>query len=100
MFCKVHNSTVVTCSLGNPFKTPLAKVNPITLRFDPKSLEDHESSISFILWANSTSREKNLNKELTREHARVMKNAELTIKGFDNKTNFSTIIIYMSAKIN
>lgn len=72
---------MVICSLGNPFKTKLAKVNPITLRFDPKSLEDHESSIDFVLWANSTSLEINPYKKPTQMFARVVKYAELTIKG-------------------
>lgn len=72
---------MVLCSLGNPFKKQLPKVNPIILRFDPKALEDHELSIDFKIWANSTSKDKHPNRNPTMVEALVVKNAELTIKG-------------------
>ncbi|XP_077299623.1 multiple edematous wings isoform X2 [Arctopsyche grandis] len=81
VICKMHNETLVICPLGNPFKKNISEANSIILRFDPKSLEDHESSISFRIWANSTSQEINPNKAPIHVTADVVKNAELAIRG-------------------
>lgn len=78
VICNLHNTTLVICSIGNPFKKNKA-VN-IQVRFDPKGLEDNESQLGFIIFANSTSKEVN-EKKPTHLQATVVKRAELSIKG-------------------
>ena len=76
--CNLHNTTVISCAIGNPFKKDKS-VN-IQVRFDPKYLEDSEVKLGFIVFANSTSKEVSVKKP-TRLQATVLKRAELSIKG-------------------
>ncbi|KAK0076160.1 hypothetical protein PV325_005802 [Microctonus aethiopoides] len=78
VICNLHNSTLVVCSIGNPFRKDHA-VN-IQVRFDPKSVEDNEPQLNFLIFANSTSKEINY-KEPIRLQSIVLKRAELSIKG-------------------
>ncbi|KYN02758.1 Integrin alpha-PS1 [Cyphomyrmex costatus] len=78
VICNLYNATIVSCSIGNPFKKD--KVVDIQVRFDPKGLEDNESQLGFIIFANSTSKEIK-EKQPTVLQATVLKRAELSIKG-------------------
>ncbi|XP_031825831.1 multiple edematous wings [Nomia melanderi] len=78
VICNLYNTTLVACSIGNPFKKD--KMVNIQVRFDPKELEDNESKLEFVIFANSTSKEIK-EKEHTRLQATVVKRAELSIKG-------------------
>lgn len=55
VICNHYNSTVVACTLGNPLKRGAEAAT--ILRFDPSGLEDSEPRVSFIVFANSTSKE-------------------------------------------
>lgn len=76
--CSLHNSTVISCAIGNPFKKN--KSINIQVRFDPKYLEDSELKINFTTFVNSTSKEVSL-KVPTILQATVLKRAELSVKG-------------------
>ncbi|KAG5326302.1 ITA1 protein, partial [Pseudoatta argentina] len=78
VICNLYNATIVSCSIGNPFKKD--KAVDIQVRFDPKGLEDNESQLGFIIFANSTSKEIK-EKQPTVLQATVLKRAELSIKG-------------------
>ncbi|XP_017787536.1 PREDICTED: integrin alpha-PS1 [Habropoda laboriosa] len=78
VICNLHNATLVSCSIGNPFKKD--KLVNIQVRFDPKELEDNKSQLEFVIFANSTSKEIK-EKEPVRLQATVLKRAELSIKG-------------------
>ncbi|XP_012219673.1 integrin alpha-PS1 isoform X2 [Linepithema humile] len=77
VICNLHNATLVSCSIGNPFKKD--KAMDIQVRFDPKGLEDNESQLGFTVFANSTSKEVR-EKRPTVLQATVLKRAELSIK--------------------
>lgn len=81
MICTSINKTIVTCMLENPFKQQAPDTPPITMRFDARALEDNEPSVVFTVWANSTSKELHAGKKPVQVEARVIKNAELLIKG-------------------
>lgn len=74
--CNLHNSTIVSCALGNPLKKD--KSLNIQVRFDP--LVHTENKLKFVVFVNSTSKEVS-RKDPTVMYARVSKRAELTIKG-------------------
>ncbi|XP_015598210.1 integrin alpha-PS1 isoform X2 [Cephus cinctus] len=78
VICDSHNTTLVYCLIGNPFK----KDDPLNfqVKFDPKGLEDNEAEIEFVIFANSTSTEIT-KKEPVRLQATVLKKAELSISG-------------------
>ena len=78
VICNMHNATVVSCSIGNPFKKD--KTVFLQVRFDPKDLEDSELQLIFNVFANSTSREVN-DKAPTILRVTVIQRAELSIKG-------------------
>ncbi|XP_020290925.1 integrin alpha-PS1 isoform X2 [Pseudomyrmex gracilis] len=78
VICSLHNATMVSCSIGNPFKKD--KAVDIQVRFDPKGLEDNESQLNFTIFANSTSKEVT-EKRPTVLQATILKRAELSIKG-------------------
>ncbi|XP_026672705.1 integrin alpha-PS1 isoform X2 [Ceratina calcarata] len=78
VICNLHNATIVSCSIGNPFKKD--KLVNIQVRFDPKGLEDNKSQLEFVIFANSTSKEVR-EEEPVRLQATVLKRAELSIKG-------------------
>ncbi|XP_076754708.1 multiple edematous wings [Xylocopa sonorina] len=78
VICNLHNATIVSCSIGNPFKKD--KLVNIQVRFDPKELEDSKSQLEFVVFANSTSKEIK-EKEPIKLRAIVLKRAELSIKG-------------------
>ncbi|XP_012275249.1 integrin alpha-PS1 [Orussus abietinus] len=78
VICNLHNTTLAVCSIGNPFKKD--KTVNIQVRFDPKGLEDNESQLEFVVFANSTSTEV-AEKKPVRLEATVLKRAELSIKG-------------------
>lgn len=79
VICNRFNTTVVSCTLGNPLRrNGTARV---TLRFDPSSLEDSAPSLSFKVFANSTSKQITP-REKTVLTAKVVKQAELSIKGW------------------
>jgi len=78
LICNLYNATMVSCSIGNPFKKD--KAVDIQVRFDPKGLEDNESQLGFTIFANSTSKEIK-EKQPTVLQATVLKRAELSIKG-------------------
>ncbi|XP_066588057.1 integrin alpha-PS1 isoform X2 [Prorops nasuta] len=78
VICNLHNSTLVTCSIGNPFKKDKA-VN-LQVRFNPKNLKDDEAELDFVIFANSTSKELHP-KYPQKLQATVVKRAELSIKG-------------------
>ncbi|XP_016838421.1 integrin alpha-PS1 isoform X2 [Nasonia vitripennis] len=78
--CNLHNSTVIACAIGNPFKRD--KTVNIQVRFDPKNLEDNEVKLEFTAFVNSTSKEVSM-KQPTHLQATVLKRAEISIKGDD-----------------
>ncbi|XP_029660210.1 integrin alpha-PS1 isoform X1 [Formica exsecta] len=78
IICNLYNATLVSCSIGNPFKKD--KMVDIQVRFDPKGLEDNESQLGFTIFTNSTSKEVK-EKLPTVLQATVLKRAELSIKG-------------------
>lgn len=78
IICNLYNATLVSCSIGNPFKKD--KTVDIQVRFDPKGLEDNESQLGFTIFTNSTSKEVK-EKLPTVLQATVLKRAELSIKG-------------------
>ncbi|XP_011869360.1 PREDICTED: integrin alpha-PS1 isoform X1 [Vollenhovia emeryi] len=78
VICNLYNATIVSCSIGNPFKKD--KAVDIQVRFDPKGLEDNESQLSFTIFANSTSKEVKEKQPILLQ-ATVLKRAELSIKG-------------------
>ncbi|XP_015182230.1 PREDICTED: integrin alpha-PS1 isoform X2 [Polistes dominula] len=78
VICNLYNATLVACSIGNPFKKD--KMVNIQVRFDPTGLEDNESFLDFVIFANSTSKEVT-EKKPTLLQATVLKRAELSIKG-------------------
>ncbi|XP_057322797.1 integrin alpha-PS1 isoform X1 [Microplitis mediator] len=78
IICNLYNSTLVICSIGNPFRKDNA-VN-VQVRFDPKGVEDNEPQLNFVIFANSTSKEVQ-EKQPIRLQAIVLKRAELSIKG-------------------
>ena len=77
--CKIHNDTVVECSIGNPFKKD--KSVSVKVKFDSKKLDDSESQLVFNVFANSTSREVG-EKAPAVLRATVIRRAELSIKGY------------------
>lgn len=78
VICNLHNATLVSCSIGNPFKKD--KMVDIQVRFDPKGLEDNESHLGFTIFANSTSKEVKEKRPMILQ-VTVLKRAELSIKG-------------------
>lgn len=69
---------MVACNLGNPLnKGPGVNVQ---LRFDPKGLSDSETALDFVVFANSTSQQKNPQGPMNLR-AQVTKRAELSLKG-------------------
>ncbi|XP_068633179.1 integrin alpha-PS1-like isoform X2 [Battus philenor] len=81
MICSSVNKTIVSCLLENPFKKQLDSAIPIVMRFDARALEDNEASVTFTVWANSTSKERYPGKKPAKVEALIIKNAELMIKG-------------------
>ncbi|XP_070506868.1 integrin alpha-PS1 isoform X2 [Chironomus tepperi] len=79
MICNQFNSTVVACTLGNPFKRG-TKVGT-TLRFDPSGLDDSEPKMTFRVFANSTSKAIDPQKDIILE-SNVVKQVELKVEGF------------------
>lgn len=79
MSCTPHNKTLIKCNIGNPFKkgTPAN----IQLRFDPKGLEDTESQLEFVVFANSTSDELEP-QEPSVLYTSVIRRAEISVTGF------------------
>ncbi|XP_065345499.1 integrin alpha-PS1 isoform X2 [Cloeon dipterum] len=75
--CKPFNSTLVACSIGNPFKKGKKQLR---LRFDPKELSDRDLQLEFTVSANSTSEDIGQQSPLVLR-ANVVKKAELSIKG-------------------
>ncbi|XP_075237654.1 multiple edematous wings [Lycorma delicatula] len=76
--CNPHNKTMVICSLGNPLKQGTSA--NIQLRFDPRTLEDGQSWLEFVVFANSTSQEVEPQEPL-KLRATVVKRAELSLRG-------------------
>jgi len=78
MSCTPHNKTLIKCNIGNPFKqgTPAN----IQLRFDPKGLEDTESQLEFVVFANSTSNEQEP-QEPSVLYTSVIRRAEISVTG-------------------
>ncbi|XP_014367387.2 integrin alpha-PS1 isoform X1 [Papilio machaon] len=81
MICSSVNKTIVSCMLENPFKKQPEGAAPVIMRFDARALEDNEATISFTVWANSTSKERYPGKKPAKVEALIIKNAELLIKG-------------------
>ncbi|CAG5046011.1 unnamed protein product [Parnassius apollo] len=81
MICSSVNKTIVSCLLENPFKKQPDGAAPIIMRFDARVLEDNEPSVTFTVWANSTSKERYPEKKPAKVQALIIKNAELLIKG-------------------
>ncbi|XP_026762048.2 integrin alpha-PS1 isoform X2 [Galleria mellonella] len=81
LICGSVNKTLVSCMLENPFKQQPEGTPPIILRFDARALEDSDPSVSFTVWANSTSKELYPDKTPEEVKALVIKNAELPIHG-------------------
>lgn len=79
VICNRLSTTIVSCNLGNPL--PRNGTARVTLRFDPSSLEDSAPSLSFKVFANSTSKQI-FPREKTVLTAKVVKQAELSIKGW------------------
>lgn len=79
VICGRFNATVVSCTLGNPFKRD--GVANVTLRFDPSDLEDRETKLQFRIFANSTSNQIKPRAD-TLINLNVVKRAELSIKGW------------------
>ncbi|KAM3965312.1 LOW QUALITY PROTEIN: multiple edematous wings [Aphomia sociella] len=81
LICGSVNKTIVSCMLENPFKQQPIGTQPIVLRFDARALEDNDPSVSFTVWANSTSKEIHPGKIPAEVKALVIRNAELVIHG-------------------
>ncbi|GAB6030530.1 hypothetical protein CHUAL_007394 [Chamberlinius hualienensis] len=71
--------TVISCSLGNPFKAT-EKPTEIMLRFSPASIGDYEEQLTFIVHSNSTSDDKTNEGPHTRT-VKVIRKVELEIIG-------------------
>lgn len=78
VICNLINETTVACSLGNPMLRDGSA--QVTLRFDPSGLEDSEPTLSFRIFATSTSKQI-ITREKTVLSVRVIKKAELSIQG-------------------
>lgn len=78
VICNQHNSTVVSCTLGNPLKRGTSAKT--VLRFDPSGLEDSEPRMSFTVFANSTSKQIQPQSNVVLE-TNVVKQADLSITG-------------------
>jgi integrin alpha 7 len=78
VICIQFNNTVVSCTLGNPLKRG-ARATTL-LRFDPSGLEDSEPTMSFKIFANSTSTAVDPQEEIVL-NSNVVKQAELSIDG-------------------
>lgn len=79
VICNQHNNTVVLCTLGNPLKR--GAVAKTVLRFDPSGLEDSEPRMSFVVFANSTSKQMKPQPNIVL-NTNVVKQAELIITGY------------------
>ena len=77
--CTRHNATVVDCTLGNPMKRNHS--SHILLRFNPSELDDSISKLTFSIIANTTSNITVDSKNTAVLAARIVKKAELSIKG-------------------
>jgi len=77
--CLPVNKTLLRCELGNPF--PKKGETEIQLRFNPKSLLDDEQMITFHIEANTTSKDISPLKNVMNLTAKVVRVAELEIKG-------------------
>ncbi|XP_044728247.1 integrin alpha-PS1 isoform X2 [Chrysoperla carnea] len=84
VLCNPHNDSMVVCGLGNPFKSDHDAT--VTLRFDPKPINDALNEFKFIVFANSTSVE-DIKKDPTEIFVSILKNAEVSIKGSATRTN-------------
>lgn len=82
ILCNPHNESMVVCGLGNPFKSQ----SKITLRFDPKSINDALTEFTFIAFANSTSVQL-IKHEPQQIIVTILKQAEVSIKGSAVRTN-------------
>jgi integrin alpha 7 len=78
VICNQFNSTVVTCSLGNPLKRGARAIT--SLRFDPSGIEDSEPRMIFKIFANSTSKAIDPQGDVILTTS-VVKQAELSIQG-------------------
>lgn len=76
--CNPYNTTLVVCAIGNPFNKD-SSAN-LLLRFNPKSLDDTQPLLEFVVFANSTSQEVEYKEPLHLITA-VVKRAELQITG-------------------
>ncbi|XP_046437434.1 integrin alpha-PS1-like isoform X2 [Daphnia pulex] len=77
LLCNSFNATMVTCSLGNPFKHGSGYVK---LRFNPSNVEDSEARLAFLIFTNTTSQELEPQGNIP-VYANVVKRAEISIKG-------------------
>lgn len=68
----------MACNVGNPLKTN-GEVN-FLIKFDSKQLDDSETQLNFIIFANSTSKEEEPQNPL-HLRADVVKIAEVSLKG-------------------
>lgn len=78
VICNQFNNTVVICTLGNPLKR--GNTAKTILRFDPSGLEDSEPKMSFIVFANSTSKQIKPQANIVL-NTNVVKQADLSITG-------------------
>lgn len=79
VICNRFNKTTVACTLGNPLKRNT--IAHVMLRFDPTALDDSEPSLSFKIFANSTSKQIKPRKK-TILTVNIVKRAELSIRGW------------------
>lgn len=78
VICNQFNSTVVSCTLGNPLKRN-ATAHAI-LRFDPIGIADDEPQATFTVFANTTSKQITPRADIHLS-ANIIKQADLSLSG-------------------
>lgn len=79
VICNRFNMTIVACTLGNPLRRDASA--QVTLRFDPSGPEGSAPTLSFKVFANSTSKQIEP-RDKTVLDVRIVKKAELSIQGW------------------
>lgn len=80
--CNSFNTTLVSCSLGNPMLRGTTTF--MTIRFDPNSLEPEESQMIFHIFANTTSKLVGPQSPERKIIVKVVRRAEMTLRGWVN----------------
>lgn len=79
VICNRFNKTIVACTLGNPLRRDASA--QVTLRFDPSGADNSATTLSFKVFANSTSKQIEP-RDKTILDVQVVKKAEISIQGW------------------